>query len=500
MTCVNTPSADASRIPINDAARTYLDAVNVFLTREGEQPIDVASVTDLPSQFPTQIAQALEVTSLRRDGSPFLYGDDVKPRVNSRERNQHEADLMRATAAYYRAAHPESFVAGGHYKIWKRKKGSATELEEVSRIDPAEHAIIGFNGLRGGMEGNPKYSLGFIDQIEQLLGKQSLDKNAAFLTPVDGKPIGIYVVTHPDHDLIHYAAEIPASNANPETYVSDMTRELMNRVILPSVGLDDSVKTITLPDAKRALRQLNVMTFSQGSVVSRQMRNVLAETLMHKGLRPDEVKTALAQVYALSINPTCRLDETHPCGTFSNIYQVSKNDHIAAARADYARYVPAGAKPPHLVAIGDHELMVWEDTPISLVAKAPAASKAATYDAQAGVATIYSVQAADLLPHAAGYSRYPHALKLSTEGYAYTDADQGQTVTKFHDPSHLDFSLRNAVKADELPDDLTETFTPTRLTPPPDPALASPLPPKLSEVMKQAIRNFRDGLKEKIRS
>ncbi len=495
--CIATPEPPCARKPMDDLTRHYFMQLNNYLSRESEHPIDVEAFADIPENLAQQLAKKLEISHLRYETTPFTHGEDVKARVNSHDRNRYLADFMRATSAYFSLATHEPPAASTQIKLWKRvviqhaNGPNTTELEEVNRIDPNKHCIIAFNGIVG-MHTAGRTN-GLISEVERLIqGEGTSDKETQKATtmtpvPVKGKDVQVYAVSIPDRNRIHYASEVPASNADPNGYISPMAREFTHRVILPSIGLDESSHPITLAQAKTAMRQLNMMTFSYGSILVREIRNVIAETLATKGLPDHEIKAALAQAYALHINPVCRLDDTHPCGDFSSIYEISKNDITAAARADYEQFTTPNAKLPLLIPIGDHGLMVWSDTPLSIERTNPE-DQTKTYE-------IYSSQAAAMLPHSGGLQMDGHLLSLNTRSYAYVDQILPKIeITKFHDPAHVQLTLRNAVGASELPTDLSETFEP----PKPEGANTAEPRPKLSETMKLAIERFRQGIKARV--
>lgn len=476
----------APRRTLDVQDRDCLEATSRYLQSEGEAPLLMADIKDVPTDLHRRLADAFESRALTRAPTPFYTAPDTQQRAASRSRNQALADWTAALWRYYAQCEQLSPDAPEHIRLWKQEFRQAPDgtmqphIVEVDHIDPADHAIVGFNGVAGMHRAQPALH-GFFEQMAQVLGG-----DLATLTPHNGKKLVLYAASYPDAHRIRYAQEIPAFNADPEHYVSDKARIFTHQVVLPWLGLHEGQPLLKPADLQAQLRRMNLFLFSYGACIGKEIRNELASWLKEQGYNPAMIRQAFAEVYAMHIHPVCRLDESPEYGNFSSLYVASRSDVQSRARAGHDRFIPPSSEPPALVPISDNELLVWLDHPTQNITWAN--PDVAEQFNEAGPAGSNPKRIEGLAGLGSG-----HSLRMATQAYEFIGKDG--LPQRYH-PGYLGNSLRSVVAATVVPKDLSQTLEA------PEPVHDGLQPIPSSFRLKEAIRRYqqeKQGLQQEPR-
>lgn len=463
--------------PVDALDQTMLQAFNHYLQTEGVAALEIEKLEAVPESFHRQMADQFDSRVLASTATSFNTGADAEARVQSRPRNQHLADWMRALYEYYAKREHKIPYAGENLRLWKQEIFAGpngkpiTRVVEVDHVDPQDYAILGVNGVLG-MHGAAANLEGFFGQMTQLLNGELKG-----FAPGSGKQLTLYAVTFPDDHRIRYAQEIPAMNASPETYLSPMVKDFSRRVILPLLGLREGEAPLSLADLKGRMRRLNFFLNSYGSCIGKEVRNALCEWLQEQGYQNAVIRQGLAEIYALAIHPVSRLDDHHPCGNFSSLYVVSRTDQQAKSRMDASAFVPEGTEPPALIPISENELMVWLDHPTQNIHWENARTAMPT-PSTASPPSIVATQS---------NIKSGHSMLLATESYDYRD--EGGVLHHYR-PAYIANSLRSVVAATVVPKDLSQTLNAQPLG---DLTEGKIEPIPRSHVLEEAMRRFREG-------
>ncbi|MCI5049040.1 MAG: hypothetical protein MRY32_01735 [Rickettsiales bacterium] len=454
---------------------TFLKAFNIYLESEGVEAIAKDRLQNMPSDFALRMSIALDNRALSKSHNPFNSGDHVKPRVQSYTRNTRFGEMLEALYHYVDHVSPKDKPDDNESPhLWKRVVHEVdgkykSELVRVDHVDPNEHAVVCFSGILA-MHHDKRALNGMMKQIEKLLGGPEIYQSK------DGdKPYGVYLLSYPDDHRIRYNVDLVKTNADPIHHSCSYAKRFVDEMLIPSYGLDqEPMNEATL---KSCMRKMNFFTYSYGAAFVKEVRNLLSDYLHERGFDDAQIKRAFAECYCLNVHPTARIDTPHPCGDFSSVYVVSSEDILAPARADYTVHVPDANKVPSLVPIDDNQLLIWTKNPVRGVAWDKPPQGIASIDGSV-------VASAGLIRRDAPVSynlTAGHDVVLGTDRMMI-ESDEGPQI---HDPSYVAFTLRHAVPADHLPDDLVETLLAT-----PEDRSAFPhsgLPPN-DFVMQEAIR------------
>ncbi|MBN67461.1 MAG: hypothetical protein CMM94_07860 [Rickettsiales bacterium] len=450
----------------SDDLQPVIDAINAYLRLDGEEevtlvPCDTQEVVRGLSAF-------LDINRLNQTQNVFNCGADAERRVESAEHNVALANLVSALDdALRKQKHPimlEDGVMEAHalpadnddVKVWKRtveKMPDGTwqsSIEEVDHIDFEHTPIICAGGARC-LHANPKTINGFMKQAELALGGLEI-----YQPGITEKPIELYAVSYPVAHRTRINAQTFAYNADPDTEISEQAQAFSDRFILPYLQ-GEAGERLPLKELKLHLRKFNFFAYSYGTCFVKEVCNALSQGLLNKGYSASQVREALAEVYAMNLNATCRLDDEKPCGNFSSIYVVSKQDATAQSRANYAKYFKhKEAQLPAVYPVSENELLIWTNHP--KVGKVWQALN----DVETTEANLLYPNPAPVLPDGKKKDDTSgHDVRLATSRTVTRHPED--PVADYYDPSFIEYSLRHASLRQDALGGVHTTFTPVRI-------------------------------------
>lgn len=455
---------DTARIPVSAQDVALLGVINNYLKSHRQLPIDAASITDMPADFPSRLRDWCD--SLQEYTNVFTEGREAEFRTESPEENLLLAELYDGLDRYFlekrvsinwglAAAKPVLFAPyegdpaeNLKPRIWKLtpdpEKPGARRLVEVEHIDFSRKPMICIGG-GSAIHSNTKSIAAMIGSVESLLGGKEVEREG----------VDVYCISHPVSQRVYLQARVCRYNADPEHYASESAVQFVREHIMPY--LEEGAKPGTRQDIatiKQRLRKCNLVAFSYGTVFLQEGCNALTDALLERGYAPQEVRDALAEVYAMHLSIMCRVDGNKERGSFSSIYVISPEDRVTASRVNVAPLLEGRRDgKSHLIRKNENELIVITTAPktLDLAQLAASGEEKGEDKGRSG--------AAPIMPHARNYpNTNGHLLPLYTTRMRTGDGRRT-------DPSRVEFSLRNAaVRSDRLlPPSIEDTLLPTRI-------------------------------------
>ncbi len=446
----------------------FLKALDHFLEAEKSSGLDPALFDQgVPDDFPIFIASLMNVRSMNQEENSYNTGADALDRISSPERNQHHADLLFAMDRYLIDSGMPYQIRNGDVvlnevkeedtkpRLWKRVVEKAEDgkfvsrLEEADAIDFSKKPVLCFGNART-LNNDPREIAGMMKQVETTIGGPGIYEQKG-----KNEGIEIYCISYPLQNYVRTSADVCAGNAAPDTYISPDAQNTFDRFLKPSL----ETNLPELPDVgvlNSVLRKWNLFSYSFGTSIVKQLRNATVDCLHEKGYTTAQIKQALAEAYSMNVNPVVNLKDPHPCGSFSSVYVVSQNDLISKSRGYYQQYI-GDQTAPAVIPVSDNELLVWTDGPVAGNLWS-AFGDEKNYDASG-----FFKQGAAAVPTPAADGRQDqagHTLKLPMGRFSSLN-EQGEAV--MHDPSWIEYSLRNAVARDGPVGDLRDMFDPVHL-------------------------------------
>lgn len=447
-------SAEEKRLLMPEDDR-FFQALNRYLAAENAPLVDETAYAGLPVDFARQMHAGLDIGALNQTDNVFNEGADFAARVRSPQRTMALAALYESLAVYMQANNEAVQVGRGlsvagdsdearHTKVqlWRRDIRKTADGRTISELVPADQIdwskkpVVCMGGI-GSMAMNPAELNGLMKQAEQLLGGMEMYEK------MQGKDVQLYCLSYPLQYRARMNAQVLSFNADPDQYVIPFMRQAYAQYWQPVVAamLEQSEGDISA-GLRSALRKWNFFTTSYGSVCVKSLSTLLAEDLLSYGMKPEQIKPLLAEVFALNANPVNRLDDTKACGNFSAIHLVSRNDRTVRSRANHQEHYPSDDHAEHIIPVSENELLLWSDHPRSGLLIEPLPRDELSPDNPANIRGTTQLQGRRI-DDATG-----HHVQLTTGRLLHRE---GEHLAQMYIPVHAQHALRHAVIETEMP-------------------------------------------------
>lgn len=242
-------------------------------------------------------------------------------------------------------------------KLWRRHvtqqaDGSYTShVEEVDRIDTSLKSVICVGGTAS-IHGHLPSINGLMKVAETKLGGPEIHDEG----------VALYCVSYPKAHRPSFFADTHHYNADPEHYYSDSAKAFANSLVMPAI---DALPEPNPELLKEAFANINLFAYSYGTVFVQEVRNYLSQQLLERGYKAADIRDIFAEVYAMNIGPTCRLDAVKETGNFSSVYVLSPHDLNVRSRTHNHVFLNAlTTSGKRMKPLSENELLIYSDAPL----------------------------------------------------------------------------------------------------------------------------------------
>lgn len=241
-------------------------------------------------------------------------------------------------------------------KLWRSTfddKGKR-QIEEIQALDVAnnEPTVVFFSGFST-INKWKSFIGGALKSAEKMLGMTPEQSNNIQIVTGSYKGLGQFF------NLLAY-------NRFPNIYCSKAGKKAARDLILPRVAKNITLKKnnhfksadkISVREAKENLRQLTLIGYSMGTVITQEMYNASRKFMSKIGYTKEETKDILSEVVLLSMGTMSR--PTKEKNRFTTLFMVASNDDVARKRA-HIHFRPS----EHRARQAKHGLKItpWSDT------------------------------------------------------------------------------------------------------------------------------------------